>query len=238
MTDDGSRDELGATELLERYVTQLLENRAPEIPPELDRNELMAYMMAAELSGTRSFTRELSADTVARIEGRLRQAIADPKRVQRKAEVIGRRFSRRQALTAAAGMGAGVLVGVALDRSVPGLEKPQPSLVGPNGRWYEMAAAAELADGSVRRFSAGGVDGYLIKEGNSVRAVSAICTHMGCHINWHDTHARFECLCHGAAFDKDGQVIAGIPPSPLPSIHVRVRGGRVYAWGTHETNWG
>jgi len=33
-------------------------------------------------------------------------------------------------------------------------------------------------------------------------------------------------------------VVAGVPSNPLPVIHVRVRGGRIYAWGTHAPTWG
>jgi len=78
MSDDGSRDELRASELLERYVTELLENRAPEIPPELDRNELMAYMMAAELSGELNLAGQPSPDVIARVQTRLSHALAHP----------------------------------------------------------------------------------------------------------------------------------------------------------------
>lgn len=237
MNEDGTPEERRAAEALERYVLQLLENRAPEIPPELDRDQLTAYMMAAELSGELNLAGQPSPDVIARVQTRLSHVLAHPERIRGEAAAAEHRLSRRHALVAAAGA-AGVLVGVALDQSIPGLQEPQPNLVGPNGRWYDIAAADELTPGSVQRFSAGGVDGYLIKEGVSVYAVSAICTHMGCHINWHDGHARFECLCHGAAFGKDGRVVAGIPPTPLPSIHVQTDSGRVYAWGTQEKTWG
>ena len=113
-----------------------------------------------------------------------------------------------------------------------------PALVGAHGRWYDIAALSALPPGTVRRFSAGGIDGYLLNEHGSVRALSAICTHMGCHVDWRAPHDHFACLCHGAVFGRAGHVLAGVPPSPLPPIQVRVRRGRIHAWGTAAAAWG
>jgi Rieske Fe-S protein len=44
-----------------------------------------------------------------------------------------------------------------------------------------------------------------------------------------------QCLCHGSRFDRRGGRVAGLAPSPLPQITLRVENGRVYALGTRET---
>jgi Rieske Fe-S protein len=111
-------------------------------------------------------------------------------------------------------------------------------LVGANGRWYDVAAVAAVPEGAVRRFTAGAVDGYLLNEKGRVWALSAICTHMGCHINWAEAHGRFECLCHSATFDRYGAPRAGLPLAALPHIYVRVTSGRIYVWGTQAMSWG
>ncbi len=231
-------DELQAAEALNTYVESLLADRAGELPDGLTREELQAYLLATRLAGGCPEAETPPAEVLVRLEARLRQSLAQQRRDERGARARQVLLSRRQGLAAAASLAAGVLVGVAVDRAVADLSKPHKDLVGANGRWYDVADVAALPTGAVRRFTAGAVDGYLINDGGAVRAYSAICTHMGCHLDWHGPHSRFECLCHGAAYSSTGAVVAGLPSSPLPAIHVRVSGGRLYAWGTHAPTWG
>jgi cytochrome b6-f complex iron-sulfur subunit len=110
-------------------------------------------------------------------------------------------------------------------------------LVGQDGLWYDVAAASEVPAGAVRRFSAGGIDGFLVNNGGSVYAVSAICTHMGCHIRWNAAHWRFDCMCHNASFGHRGEVLGGRPLSDLPPIQTRLHNGRILVWGTSLKLW-
>lgn len=68
---------------------------------------------------------------------------------------------------------------------------------------------------------------YLVREGDDVRALSAVCTHLGCRIAWHDAERQFKCPCHGGCFSMAGAVVAGPPPRPLDAVPARVDGGRV-----------
>lgn len=45
-------------------------------------------------------------------------------------------------------------------------------------------------------------------------ALSAVCTHLGCLSAWKP--APFACPCHGTSFRRDGAVMAGPTPQPLP----------------------
>ncbi|MBI4547155.1 MAG: Rieske (2Fe-2S) protein [Ignavibacteriae bacterium] len=47
-------------------------------------------------------------------------------------------------------------------------------------------------------------------------ALSAICTHLGCIANWKSEDGIIACPCHGSKFDKDGKVVDGPAPKPLP----------------------
>lgn len=63
----------------------------------------------------------------------------------------------------------------------------------------------------------------IVKEGNSVHAISRICTHLGCIVKPSD--AGFDCPCHGSKFAKDGSVIKGPAPKALPWLEVKHLGG-------------
>lgn len=45
--------------------------------------------------------------------------------------------------------------------------------------------------------------------------VTAVCTHLGCTIQWDSGKDRFACPCHGSIFSKTGKVISGPAPRPL-----------------------
>ena len=51
-------------------------------------------------------------------------------------------------------------------------------------------------------------------------AVSAVCTHLGCITNWKSEEGIIACPCHGSKFDKEGRVIGGPAPRPLPRFSV------------------
>lgn len=46
-------------------------------------------------------------------------------------------------------------------------------------------------------------------------AISSICTHLGCNVRY-VTGDGFACPCHGSLYDKNGNVVAGPAPRPLP----------------------
>jgi Rieske Fe-S protein len=46
-------------------------------------------------------------------------------------------------------------------------------------------------------------------EEGTVKAVSAICTHMKCVVKWNNAEQSWDCPCHGSRFDTDGKVIEG-----------------------------
>lgn len=54
---------------------------------------------------------------------------------------------------------------------------------------------------------------FLFRKGNSFRAASAVCTHLGCTVNL--TGKGFHCPCHGSVFDKGGAVVSGPAPNSL-----------------------
>jgi cytochrome b6-f complex iron-sulfur subunit len=54
---------------------------------------------------------------------------------------------------------------------------------------------------------------FLFRKGNTYRAASAVCTHLGCTVNLAGNG--FHCPCHGSVFDQNGSVVSGPAPSSL-----------------------
>jgi cytochrome b6-f complex iron-sulfur subunit len=59
-------------------------------------------------------------------------------------------------------------------------------------------------------------------------ALSAICTHQGCIVDWDEKRQLLRCPCHGGLFDARGNVIAGLPTRPLRHLRAEVVGGEVF----------
>jgi len=56
------------------------------------------------------------------------------------------------------------------------------------------------------------------------KAFSAVCTHMQCTVN-QVANGTIDCPCHGSQFSiKDGSVVGGPAPSPLPAEQIKVSG--------------
>jgi Rieske Fe-S protein len=59
------------------------------------------------------------------------------------------------------------------------------------------------------------------------KGFSAVCTHMQCIVD-QVAAGTIDCPCHGSKFSiKDGSVVSGPAPSPLPAASVTVSGGQV-----------
>lgn len=59
-------------------------------------------------------------------------------------------------------------------------------------------------------------------------ALSAVCTHKGCILEWERDKKVLSCPCHMGLFDANGNVLKGLPPRPLPRFRVAVLGGKIY----------
>lgn len=59
------------------------------------------------------------------------------------------------------------------------------------------------------------------------KAFSAICTHQGCPVG-QISNGTIICPCHGSQFSiKDGGVVGGPAPAPLPPVRIAVHGSEI-----------
>jgi len=263
MADDERRDG-DAAERFDAYLEALLGDGRPSPEAVGDRDEAEMARTAAELAASGRSTAEPDAAFIEQMRLRMREADAGIASVRvpppvREVEAtpsdgIRRwRLSRRQVLQAglgaAAGMAAGV-IGVSLTRESgrrATLGDGAPLVAG-EGFWTEVARLDEVPPGSALRFSTAAFDGFVVNDGGTVRALSSVCTHMGCTLHfrpdWHD----LRCPCHGASFDLGGRLAngrtawrrsGGYPgdaqayPVELPDLvrpQVKVDDGAVLVW--------
>ncbi len=130
------------------------------------------------------------------------------------------------------GIGAGVAgigaqAGASLRSLVPNVSYDAPTTV-------KLGLPSEFADGlkflpDERLF--------VVREGNTFHAMSAVCTHLGCTVraeamaqpetmtvegaSLRVTH-RFLCPCHGSKYTGDGSPVSGPAPRPLAWYHLSV----------------
>ena len=55
-------------------------------------------------------------------------------------------------------------------------------------------------------------------EGGVIHALSPVCTHAGCIVNFNAAECTWDCPCHGGRFAIDGSVLTGPPTQALPPI--------------------
>ncbi|WP_159790347.1 FAD-dependent oxidoreductase [Sodalinema gerasimenkoae] len=55
-------------------------------------------------------------------------------------------------------------------------------------------------------------------EQGSIHAVSAVCPHLGCIVNWNSAEKSWDCPCHGSRFSCDGQILHGPAVKELERI--------------------
>lgn len=74
----------------------------------------------------------------------------------------------------------------------------------------EVESVAEVPPGEGRLVRVHGkmVAAYR-SEAGELTAVSARCTHAGCHVQWNEAEACWDCPCHGSRFTAMGAVLAG-----------------------------
>jgi glycine/D-amino acid oxidase-like deaminating enzyme/nitrite reductase/ring-hydroxylating ferredoxin subunit len=51
-------------------------------------------------------------------------------------------------------------------------------------------------------------------------ALSPVCTHAGCIVNWNGEEKSWDCPCHGARYDIRGQVLTGPAVQPLSTLDI------------------
>ncbi len=123
------------------------------------------------------------------------------------------RHSRRDFLrkfSVWAAIGAGVLASISLLRQfIPRLTQYQ--------RRFKIGRVNNFPVNTFTYMS--GRKLFVYRDHQGIRAVSAICTHLGCVIEKSDDG--FQCPCHGSCYNDQGEVLSGAATKDLPWFELR-----------------
>lgn len=61
---------------------------------------------------------------------------------------------------------------------------------------------------------------FVVRDGNSFKAISVVCQHLGCAVEFSKEKNIFECPCHGSKYYRNGVNFAGPAPRPLSHFEV------------------
>ena len=122
--------------------------------------------------------------------------------------------------SSAAGTGAGAASASTAPASAP---SSAPASANGGGAANALATTSEIPVGSGKIFTEQKVVVTQPTSGD-FKAFSAVCTHMGCIVS-QISNGTIDCPCHGSRYSiKDGSVVAGPAPSPLPAEAIKVSG--------------
>ncbi len=68
---------------------------------------------------------------------------------------------------------------------------------------------------------------FIVSSPDGFVVLSAVCSHLGCLVNYNKGKKEFQCPCHGGRYDLTGRNIAGPPPAPLTKLPYRIENGTV-----------
>jgi Rieske Fe-S protein len=91
------------------------------------------------------------------------------------------------------------------------------------------ARVSEIKPNEGKIFRFGSKPGLLIQiSPGEYRALSAVCTHLGCTVQYRSDLREVWCACHNGIYDINGRNISGPPPRPLTVFEVQVRGDEIF----------
>ncbi len=98
---------------------------------------------------------------------------------------------------------------------------------GPAGGLSDVGSVEDIPVGGAKKVIVAGSAVMIIRTARGFKALSAVCTHLGCLVGWDQPRQVIVCPCHGGTFDADGKVVSGPPPKDLPPHDVSVVNGRI-----------
>ncbi len=234
-----------------RFVADLLAGRRPRSfrAQDTDVAELRAaIMLRAAQPGSAAPRAEFVTDLHQRLAGEL---AAEQTQAPQPAAPSGRVVdgTRRRLVAATSIAAAAAAVGAVADHTLTSRNPAQSNsaqsnsaqrspggqqtLIPNTGEWRTVSTSANLTEGGVQGFDLGTVVGFVARTDGALRAVSGVCTHLGCRLALNAPAQRLDCPCHNTSFALNGQLLRyqlAVPPPALPQLEVREAQGMVQVY--------
>jgi Rieske Fe-S protein len=105
-----------------------------------------------------------------------------------------------------------------------------PQVPESTSRSVVAAKVNELKLNSGKIFQFGSKPAILIRTADDqYKALSAVCTHLSCTVQYRDDLHQIWCACHNGLYDIEGRNVSGPPPRPLEAFDVHVQGDDIIA---------
>jgi len=125
----------------------------------------------------------------------------------------GRRFAkpiRRRDLLGLGALWSFLVTGFAMAAGV--LRLPMPSVFPETGSRFRIGPPDRFPTGATPMNER---NLLVLRDSAGIRALSRVCTHLGCITQREPEGPGFVCPCHGSRFDGEGKVVQGPAPSGL-----------------------
>lgn len=91
-----------------------------------------------------------------------------------------------------------------------------------------MLAKAEIPPGTAKNIMFNSSPVIVInRPGKGFIALSKVCTHLGCLVDYDKAMGRLICPCHAGNFDLEGNVLSGPPPRSLAKLPLKIEGDNI-----------
>lgn len=89
----------------------------------------------------------------------------------------------------------------------------------------DVTKASTMEPDSAKLFKFGDHPAILVRTPDGTfRAFTAVCTHLGCTVQFRAGQSDIWCPCHNGVYDLYGHVVSGPPPHQLEEYTVNLRG--------------
>jgi cytochrome b6-f complex iron-sulfur subunit len=138
-------------------------------------------------------------------------------------------MSRRRLITYLLGFSVAATLGGVLTPVIGYLWPPSRASAGGSGR-VQVGTTADFPAGQAKVVPVNDKPVIVVNTvQGGIKAFSAICTHLGCIVEWDQGRQFILCPCHDGRFNAvNGAIISGPQPAPLPELALTVEGDAVY----------
>jgi Rieske Fe-S protein len=146
---------------------------------------------------------------------------------------VDEKIPRRDAINYLLGAGLVALGGATIYPIVRYMLPPPPTGTGTSS--VSAAKVGDLAPNEGLIFKFGDAPGILVlrpggdpANASDYTAMTAVCTHLNCTVQYRTDLKEIWCACHNGHFDLQGRVLSGPPPSPLTKYRVAIKGDEIF----------